>query len=144
MRNTTPLTLAALLAVAGLAQACLTPSDPACSGTCTVEASSPGYSPPALVLHSGSDVVWHSTDVAHVQRDTAHPLGSPNACFSVTASGGGDSAPVTFDFDGTTLTATVNSVSTACANAVVTDAGALLAYHCTLHANMRGTLLVVP
>ncbi len=142
MRNTT-LTLAALLAVAGLAQACLTPPDPACSGTCTVDAASTGYTPPMLILRSGSDVVWHSTDIGHVQRDTAQPVGSPAACFQVSSSGGGNSTPVTFDFDGTTLTATTNSVSTTCPNAVVTEAGALLAYHCTLHANMRGTLLVV-
>lgn len=144
MRNLTTLTLAAVLAAAGIAQACLTPPDPACSGTCTVGAAGTGYTPPVLVVHSGSDVVWHSNDVGHVQRDTGQPLGSPAACFSVASPGGSDSSAVTFDLDGSTLTATVGGVSTTCANAVATDAGAVLAYHCTLHPNMRGTIVVVP
>lgn len=140
----TPLAaIVAFLAIAGFVQGSLVP-DPACTGTCTVEASLAGYTPPLLVLHNGSSAVWHSVDVAHVQRETSHPLGDPSGCFSVVAPGGRDSAPVQFTFDGTQVQANVSGITKTCENAVVTASGALVPYHCTLHANMRGTILVVP
>lgn len=119
---------------------------PVCSGTCTIDAATvTGYTPPLLALHSGSDVVWHATDIGHVQRDTATPLGSPAACFAVASPGGGDSPPVTFEIAGSVLNATTGATTKTCANALpVAGEAFLVPYHCTLHANMRGFLLVVP
>ena len=116
-----------------------------CTGTCTVTASTvPGYVPPVLLLQSGSDVVWESTDVGHIQRETSTPLGSPGACFSVPVSGGGTSVPVTFDIVGSAVSATVGGIATTCANAVTVDDEAFLVpYHCTLHPTMRGFVAVV-
>ncbi|HUR24673.1 MAG TPA: hypothetical protein VM327_01495 [Candidatus Thermoplasmatota archaeon] len=117
----------------------------ACTGTCTVTASSvPGYVPPVLLIQSGSDVVWESTDVGHVQRETSTPVGSPGACFSVSSPGGGSSVPVTFEIVGGALSATVGGIAKTCANAATADGGAFLVpYHCTIHPTMRGFVAVV-
>ena len=116
-----------------------------CTGTCTVTASTvPGYVPPVVAVQSGSDVVWESTDVGHIQRETSTPAGSPAACFSVAVAGGGTSVPVTFDVTGGAVSATVGGIATTCANAVPVDGAAFLVpYHCTLHPTMRGFVAVV-
>lgn len=118
---------------------------PVCSGNCTVLASSAGYVLPVVVLHSGSNVTWHSIDIGHVQRETSQPLGSTAPCFVAPVAGGGDSAPVQFDIAAGALTATVAGTTATCLNAVPAAGQAfLLPYHCTIHANMRGALLVTP
>jgi plastocyanin len=136
------LPLAALLALACFPAAAS--SDVLCSGACTVDAAVlPGYSPALLVISNGTNVSWHATDIGHNQRETATPLGSPTPCFSVPSPLGNDSLAVTFDASGSALTATWNGTTRACTNAIPLDDGAfLLAYHCTLHANMRGALVV--
>jgi hypothetical protein len=117
----------------------------ACEGTCYVQAATTGYTLPALVLANNSTVVWNSTDIGHLQRETSLPLSTSAACFSAPVSGGNSSAGVRFDIAGATLAATLGTTTATCTNAVPTpDGGFALAYHCAIHPNMRGVLVVEP
>jgi len=138
--HTTMLAIATLALAFGALQARADPS-PLCSGSCTIDAASTGYTDPVTVVASGSAVTWHSTDVSHVQRETSTPLGSPASCFNA-SSGSSDSDPVTFAINGGVLEATTGSTTKTCANAVPVAGGFLLAYHCSIHANMNGVLFV--
>jgi plastocyanin len=132
-----------ILAFAGL-QASADPLPGSCAAPCTIDAASTGYTMPATVIASGTDVVWHSTDVAHVQRDTSIPaVGSPVACFSA-SSGSADSDPVTFTIDNGVLEATTGGVTKTCGNAVAAGGNFVLPYHCAIHPNMNGVLVVTP
>lgn len=114
-----------------------------CSSPCAVGAHSAGYVPPVAVLANNSSVVWQGLDIGHIQRETTSPL-DPSPCFTVSSPSGGNSTPVHFHVEGGALHATVNGTTRSCDSAVGTGAaGFALAYHCTLHAEMRGTLLVL-
>jgi plastocyanin len=129
----------------GVAAADLAPLPGACTGTCMVDASFLAYNPPLVSVADGSSVAWHSTDGGHNQRETSTPVGSPDACFSVASSVSANSAPVRFDIVGSTVTATVGSTTATCLNAVSAGGAAFLVpYHCTLHPNMNGFVLVAP
>ncbi|MHB1261529.1 MAG: cupredoxin domain-containing protein [Thermoplasmatota archaeon] len=142
LTRTASLALATLVLCLGTAQGIAPPTS--CGGTCTITAASTGYMMPVTTVASGEDVVWHSTDVSHVQRETSTPVGSPAACFNVNAPGSGDSAAVTFAISGGALEATVGSTTTTCANAVEAGGNFVVPYHCTLHPTMRGVLVVTP
>lgn len=114
-----------------------------CASPCTIGASTTHYDPPLVVLANNSSVVWHSTDVGHIQRETSTPVGSPAGCFTVTSPGNGNSPSVLFEVQGGVLNATSGSITRTCGNAVqVPGVGFVVAYHCTLHADMRGVIVV--
>jgi plastocyanin len=131
---------AALLAGAPVSSS----SDPVCSGACVVDASFlQGYTPPVIVIPSGSNVTWHATDIGHIQKETPQPLGSTSTCFTVTAPGHGNSSAVRFDIEDGVLNATVGATKLTCRNAVGVEGGAFaVPYHCTIHANMNGVVVV--
>lgn len=134
----------ALALLAPLAGALVpTPAAPVACATdeCRINAASAGYDPTVMTLSTGASVVWHSPDVTHVTRDLAVGAATP-ACFEALGQGGEDAPPVRFDLVGTQLVATIEGVSTPCANAVATPGGAVLPYFCVIHPTMRGALVV--
>src|SRR5207248_3146105 len=103
-----------------------------------------GYNPPIAIIANGDSVTWTSTDGGHNQRETSlpTPLGSPTACFSVASTTSGSSS-VKFDVSGGAVTATVGSTTATCHNAVsLAGAAFVIPYHCTIHANMNGFVVV--
>lgn len=113
-----------------------------CGEDCRIDASSTGYSPPVATIASGSSVTFVSTDIGHVTRDVGITA-SAAACFEAYGEGfGGEATPVRFDLQGTQLVATIEGVTTRCASAVATPAGAMLPYFCSIHPTMRGALVV--
>jgi plastocyanin len=117
----------------------------ACTENCIVNAVMLGYAPPAFEVADGTQVRWHSIDVAHANWETPPLEGPLVSCFRVASGPGADSKPVTFAIDGETLTATVDATTLTCLGAVALPGGAFLfSYHCGLHKNMRGELIVTP
>jgi plastocyanin len=147
MTRLAPWIAAATLIALGSASAAPAPTlhahaalaDPTVIGATTLT----GYSPPVVVVPSGGSVAWRSTDGGHNQRETSTPLGSPSGCFSVPSTTSADSTPVQFDVSGNTVTATVGSTTATCLNAVsVGGAAFVVPYHCTIHPNMNGLIVV--
>ena len=135
------LAIVALLALALLPPVAAAPLPGTCGDPCVIEAASAGYSPLASVISTGASVVWHSADITHITRDTGVTAGSA-ACFEVIGAMGEDAPAVRFDIEGLAVVATVDGVSTPCANAVATPAGAVIPYFCSIHPTMRGVLVV--
>lgn len=133
-----PLVLAVLLAAGTAALA----SPLRCADPCIVETNFAGYFAPVVEVASGGTVVWRSTGGGHFQADS----GLAEACFLTEVQGGGDSDPARFDLVSGVLTATTQTLGTlACANAQpLLDGSVALPYECTIHANMRGVVLVAP
>jgi plastocyanin len=144
MTHASRLPLIAIALLVPLAAAPVSADDPgACADPCVINASNSHYDPPLVVIGNGASVVWHSTDNGHIQRETSTPAGSPGACFVVTSPGDADSPTVRFEIDGGAVKATVGSTTSTCQNAVaVAGTGFLVPYHCTLHGNMRGAIVV--
>lgn len=137
------LVLAALALAMALAP--LAASAPAaCGDPCVVEpALQLTYVPPAVVVASGGSVVWHHTDgYGHAQQDGKNAADA-DFCFFALAPAGESTNPVRFDLvDGALFATSPEWGTLPCGNAVVTPAAAVLPYYCTLHNNMRGTIVV--
>lgn len=132
------LTLVGIIALATLASA--TPL--ACASACTIQASSSGYVAPTFEIRVGAPLVWHSTDIAHVQQQgVAGGLG----CLGVVVHGNEDSPAVTFSISSGQLFATVGTSTSVCTSAVALPDGSFaLPYYCAIHPAMRGSLVVSP
>lgn len=120
-----------------------------CGDPCDVASASSNYSPPVATISDGASVRWVNADgVAHIHVET--PVSAPGSCYRVVSTPGGPSPEVRFDIteDGlvaTTAPGTPDEERALCANAVGSPTtGYTLAYHCTLHPLMRGTLVVLP
>lgn len=104
-----------------------------------ISATDTGYSPPVVVVASGSNVEWQALDQTHVTQDTTTG-GEP--CFINLNIPNEASEPVRFDLAGSVLTATSYGETYACTSALTTPAGAVLLYHCLIHPTMRGALVI--
>lgn len=112
-----------------------------CGADCVITALSTGYDPTVTLVPAGAQVSWLSEDITHVTRDlTVSAAALP--CFDVFAGQGDSTPPVRFDLEGTQLVATVDGVSTPCANAIATPGGAVLPYFCSIHPTMRAALVI--
>lgn len=132
------LVLVGLLAATTLAIA----SPLRCADPCVVDTNYSGYLPPIVEVGSGGSVVWHSSGGGHIQADT----GIAPSCFVTIVEGGGDSGAARFDIvDGALWANTTDLGDQECFNAKKLPTGSfLLPYECTIHANMRGTIVVEP
>ncbi len=114
----------------------------ACVDTCEIGSHGLGYIPPVAEVDSGAAIVWTSMDTFHITADGA-PGNPAGTCFFVDHHTSYPSTPVTFDFDGSVVTATVDGVTSECAGAQALPSGAaLLQYYCVIHPNMRAALIV--
>lgn len=142
----TLLMCAALLATTTAIASGATPAT--CTDTCPIESWGGGYIAPVTAIESGAEVVWGSLDITHIQAQS--PVQSPTSCFSAVATPSDDAPPVRFDIEdgsviATTSPGTPDEESVVC-NPVdfLPDGSAHLVYHCTLHPNMHGSLLIHP
>lgn len=144
--RTLPQTLFLLPLVVGVGPVAATPT-PLCDGSCEVWSHSIGYLPPVVVLTSGSTVTWTSLDTSHVDSETLL-LDDTAPCFTVSSDIVTPTPPVRFDVVAGALVATTDPagpapLSATCRNAVPAGpTGAALNYHCVLHPEMRGVLVV--
>lgn len=129
-------TLAALLALSALAVA----SPLRCADPCVVTANNAGYQPPVVEVASGDSVVWRSNGGGHIQSD----FGQSDACFVTFVESGGESGAARFDIvNGALWANTTDLGDVECGNAKALPTGDfVLPYECTIHPNMRGTILV--
>lgn len=115
-----------------------------CGAECRVGADSlTGYTPPVLLLRSGSSVTWTTTDGApHIQQEV-RLSGATEPCFSAVSTGDEPvSLPVRFEIAADGLFATSDAATLRCENAIQTSAGHALQYYCALHPSMRAILMV--
>lgn len=145
----TLLICAALLAITAAVATATSPTPPtACTDSCHIESWGGGYIAPVTQIASGAQVVWGSLDITHIQSQS--PLQTPESCFSAVATPNDDAPPVRFDIqDGsvvaTTSLGTPDEESEECESVdFLPDGSAVLAYYCTLHPNMHGSLLIQP
>ena len=129
-------TIVGLLALSTLALA----SPLRCDDPCVVDTNNGGYLPPVVEIASGGSVVWHSTGGGHIQAD----FGQAASCFVTFVEGGGDSEAATFTIEDGALWANTTDLGDAeCGNAKALPTGDfVLPYECTIHPNMRGTIVV--
>lgn len=135
-----------LLAACALGLAAIALATPlACPSPCGVASNAvTGYIPAVAEVASGGTIVWSATDVQHVQVD--HGPAFRDACLVTLASPFNGPDAARFEIVDGRLFATTASLGTLeCVNAQPLPAGGFgLAYSCTLHATMRGTILVTP
>ena len=134
-----------------LALATLVPAAPApvvCDSACTIQANALGYVLPVVVVRSGANVTWASTDSTHVNRDGVPPVGAAGSCIKADSyHPATNTVSEQFDIVDGVLYATKLGVlvpeSFACTSATkLPDGSFLLPYYCTLHPTMRGALVV--
>lgn len=147
----TLVTALALLGAMALTAGAVTPAVPAiCLDACEVPSHSFYYLPPVLTVQDGVTVTWTSLDTVHVHVETPVTTSDQGTCFHDTSNVNGEEATVRFDIEDGQLLATTDpgtpqAETQVCQNAVgLEDGGFALAYHCTLHSQMRGALVVVP
>lgn len=111
-----------------------------CGDPCVVDTNNGGYVPPVVEVMSGGSVVWHSSGGGHIQSD----FGQRPACFVTFVEGGGDSEAATFTIQNGALRANTTDLGDVeCGNAKELPTGDFaLPYECTIHPNMRGTIVV--
>jgi plastocyanin len=117
-----------------------------CTGTCVVQGSGvTGFTPPLLVMQSGSAVAWEASDgIGHFNVEGAFGTGA-GTCFSAPYAGVQRSDAIRLTIEGSVLVAEQNGVSLPCVTATMLPGGnALLSYQCFVHPlTMKGLILVV-
>ena len=115
-----------------------------CADPCIVPSHAVGYLPPLVVIESGTSVVYTSLDTVHIHVDT--PTLSGGDCFLTASKLASPADPVAFVIAGGALHASVaDGPPVRCDGAIgLAEGGFILPMHCTLHPQMRGTLLVLP
>jgi hypothetical protein len=137
----TVLAVAPAIALALVGIAAATPL--ACASSCVIDAATTGYTTAVFDVQQGVPLVWHSTDIGHVQQEG---VTGNSGCLGVPSFGGRDSAPVVFTIASGHLLASVNGAAAdACVNAqALPDGSFALPYFCEIHSTMRGALVVSP
>ncbi|HUR69881.1 MAG TPA: hypothetical protein VM370_11605 [Candidatus Thermoplasmatota archaeon] len=136
------LVLFALVALAPIAGAAIPAT---CADPCMVSSSALAFVLPATTIASGTSVSWISIDGGHVIADGVTPASSGSCLQHLGYNAVDPTTPATLTIVDGALVSTVDGRDATCTSATALPTGDIaLPYFCTLHANMRGVLVVSP